>query len=139
MQAHESGSDSEHHWVVFDCATRQWAIKTTEDIAIPDQRVTWLRDTIQFRSVRSQEIQSIFMIGDCVTLNDMIYKLSLTLPLIWDVERLLWIGYKKNDDNPQCFFRLLSKDVIIYISKMSQWSLLNSAFDKRSADAVSLT
>ena len=79
------------------------------------------------------------MISHHGTLNDIIYKLSLTLPLIWDVQRLLWIGYNKNDDNEQCFFRLLSKDVIIYILKMCKWSLLNSVFDKCKADAVSLT
>ena len=30
----------------------------------------------------------------------------------WNVERMIWIGYNKNNDNQQCFLPSLPKDVI---------------------------
>ena len=31
------------------------------------------------------------------------------------IERQIWIGFYKNDDNNKCFIKKLPKDVIIYI------------------------
>ena len=33
----------------------------------------------------------------------------------WDCERILWIGYKKNDTNDACFFSQIPRDIVKYI------------------------
>ena len=33
----------------------------------------------------------------------------------WGIERIIWIGFYKNDDNDQCFIGLIAKDVLLYI------------------------
>ena len=56
--------------------------------------------------------------------NDYI-NISLTYKYHWDIIRLLWIGYLKNDDNNKCYFKNLSKDVILLIINLLQLSLVN--------------
>ena len=38
-----------------------------------------------------------------------------TLPFGWRYQRLIWIGLYKNDDNQQCFFKNVGKDIVQYI------------------------
>ena len=35
----------------------------------------------------------------------------------WDIVRIVWIGFYKNDFNNNCFFNLLSNDLIKHIIK----------------------
>ena len=36
----------------------------------------------------------------------------------WNVERLIWIAFYKNDKNDKCLIKQLSKDLIIYILQL---------------------
>ena len=52
----------------------------------------------------------------------------------WEVERIMWIGWKKNNENKQCFVDNLSKDVIRHIFKfLSQTNIdvYNGARDSK--------
>ena len=35
----------------------------------------------------------------------------------WNVERIVWIGFYKNNENNQCFIHQLPKDLINYVFK----------------------
>ena len=45
--------------------------------------------------------------------------------LKWEIARLLWIGYLKNNDNPKCLLPKLPKDIIIHILSFQQSQLSN--------------
>ena len=40
------------------------------------------------------------------------YVINLKWKTLWSVERIVWIGYYKNQDNDSCFVDKLPKDVI---------------------------
>ena len=46
-------------------------------------------------------------------------KLSFGAPLKWDIERVVWIGYCKNENNAICYLSKLPKDLIKLILSMS--------------------
>lgn len=37
------------------------------------------------------------------------------LSLQWKIERIVWIGYYKNENNFQCFWKLVPKDLVNHI------------------------
>lgn len=56
--------------------------------------------------------------GDIVTNNPYKDIVNGNAPkLSWEIHRLLWIGYYKNQDNDNCIFSQLSKDIIKKIIK----------------------
>ena len=42
------------------------------------------------------------------------YRLYIIANISWDLERLIWIGFYKNDKNSNCYIQLLPKDVVKY-------------------------
>ena len=45
-----------------------------------------------------------------------LFKLNIRKSIIpWQNQRLIWIGFYKNDDNPSCMFKSLGKDIIVSI------------------------
>ena len=118
--------------IIFNFETREWIVK---DVAIPNERNTLLYHcTRQIKCIRSQETEAICImerfpgafcnhLKDCNKTSNL--KLVLYMPMVWNLERLLWIAYYKNDCNKKCFLRLMSKDIIIYILRMCKWSLFD--------------
>ena len=51
-------------------------------------------------------------------------KLWISRPLVWKIERQVWIGYYKNRKN-KCNFAILPKEIICHILKLAQWSLFD--------------
>lgn len=51
-----------------------------------------------------KDVQSVVMWGD-----EFVYNSA------WQTARLLWIAFLKNNDNDECLFNLLPKDVVKYI------------------------
>ena len=125
---------------IFNFGTREWTMKTATDITIPNEKQTLLSHyTRQIKSIKTQETESIFIMNGCSwgdQKNNLInsshnyklsnFKLLLSLPMAWDVERLFWIAYHKNYHNENCLLTLLNKDIVIYILKMCKWSLFDS-------------
>ena len=50
---------------------------------------------------------------------------GLILKPDWNIIRLLWIGYLKNTKNDLCYFKNLSKDVILLIIDLLKLSFFN--------------
>lgn len=51
---------------------------------------------------------------DCSDFGNVSFEISYQ-KIEWEVERLVWIGYLKNDDNDDCFVSQLSKDLVCFI------------------------
>ena len=43
---------------------------------------------------------------------------SLSTRVEWNIERLIWIGFKKNEANKKCLIQLLAKDIVKKIIRM---------------------
>ena len=51
---------------------------------------------------------------------------ELVAEISWEMQRIIWIGYYKNEQNNKCLIALLPKDVVKLIFKM----LSNESFAK---------
>ena len=43
---------------------------------------------------------------------NLLFKITINTHILWKQERIIWIGYCKNDKNVQCLIARLPKDIL---------------------------
>ena len=126
-------SVGENDLIIFDCVTREWYLAESnliifemvrhKTIVLPNKK-----SMCSFANMGKIDERKYKHISPIKLLDQMkndtksleCIQMSFEMPLDWDIERVVWIAFYKNQDNEKCCLPKLPKEVVKYILEISK-------------------
>ena len=124
--------------IVFDFVNREW--KFVKNITTIKNSVTTIQNVNvvnksdfdsclhMFGFLRDFKSKKVGLSHEDVNYNhNSMYYIKLSFETsLWVIERVIWIGYIKNESNDQCCLSKIPKDIVKYILRLAKFSIFDA-------------